>query len=465
MIVEEQRVERRITIRRPKLTVYQREMIYSLLPNTICEATTKAGKTFSHMWWLFELAHRPPKEGSNYWWVAPIYIQAKIAFIRIRRILPKNAGYIINLTDLTITTPVGSVIWFKSAENPDHLFGDDVQAAVIDEASRVKEEAFFAVRTTLTKTKGPIKIIGNVKGVNNWCYRLARKVEAGQVPNWKYFKITCSDAVAAGILDQSDIDAAEAVLPRGVFLELYYGIPFTNSSNKFAYAFDKLKHVRACSIDYRHPIYLSFDFNRNPISVIAAQIIDDRIKVCHAIKLVNSDIYKLCQFVKNKFTRPGFPPPRFIVNGDASGRASSALVKDNLNYFRIIKAELDLPIQQMKQLASNPRIEENQVLVNAILEHFAVDIDPNEASALIFDLEFVEMLPDGSMKKGDRSDPAQQADTLDCFRYFLNTNFRHVLKGYLPASRYGATPEDVPLPMTGATVVIPGTLADLESLI
>jgi hypothetical protein len=348
----------------------------------------------------------------------------------MKRAVNGKVGYIVNLTDLTITTPVGSVIWFKSADTPDSLYGEDVEAAVIDEASRMKEDAFTAIQSTLTATEGRLKIIGNVKGTNNWAYRLARKVESGQLPGWSYFKVTCQDAVREGIIKQTAIDRAKAVLPDGVFKELYYGIPFVNSANKFAFSFNTKLHVSPCAIDYRYPIYLSFDFNRNPISCVVAQIIDNCINIPHVVKLANSDIYELCKYLKNKFTIPGKPKPMFIVNGDASGKAGSAMVKDNLNYFRIIKAELMLTVQQMQQLAVNPRIEENQVLVCAVLEHVKHRIDPTNASALIFDLEFATMLPDGTLKKTDREDPTQQLDALDGYRYFINRNFRHFLKGY-----------------------------------
>jgi hypothetical protein len=36
----------------------------------------------------------------------------------------------------------------QSADNPDTLYGEDVHAAVIDEASRMKEDSFYAVRST-----------------------------------------------------------------------------------------------------------------------------------------------------------------------------------------------------------------------------------------------------------------------------------------------------------------------------
>jgi hypothetical protein len=42
----------------------------------------------------------------------------------------------------------------KSGEKPDGLYGEDVFAAVIDEASRMREEAWHALRSTLTATRG-----------------------------------------------------------------------------------------------------------------------------------------------------------------------------------------------------------------------------------------------------------------------------------------------------------------------
>ena len=38
---------------------------------------------------------------------------------------------------------------------------------MIDEASRMKEDAWTAIQSTLTATRGPVRIIGNVKGEKN----------------------------------------------------------------------------------------------------------------------------------------------------------------------------------------------------------------------------------------------------------------------------------------------------------
>lgn len=407
----------------------QREFIDAPERFTIVEATTKAGKTVGCIVWLFEEGLKG-RAGDNYWWVAPTYKISKIAFRRFKRYIQPRSLFNANESEMTITLITGSIIFFKTAEDPDGLYGEDVKAAVLDESTRMKELSWIAVFTTLSATEGKCKIIGNVKGIGNWSYKLAREAEKGK-QNWRYCKITADDAVKAGVLKDSVIEEARRTLPNGMFLELYYGIPFINSSNKFAFAFDKEKHVNKCQVNYNYPIYLSFDFNKNPICCGIYQYYNEEVFIPHIIKLENSDIYKLCAFIKNKFTIPGqdWNPDFFIVNGDASGRNASAMVKDNLNYFRIIKAELDLSQGQMQQLASNPSIEENQVLVNAVLEHVKHSVDPDGSAPLIFDFEFAEMLPDGKLKKADRNDPTQQLDPLDTYRYFINRNLRHFLKG------------------------------------
>lgn len=228
------------TITRPKLTSYQRKILESKARFTITEASTKAGKTFSHLWWLFEKAHTPPKKGANYWWIAPVYSQAKIAFSRVRRVVGGSSLYRINESELFIVTPAGSTIWFKSAEKPDNLYGEDVYAAVFDEFTRAREEAWTALRTTLTATKAPCKFIGNVKGKKNWGYRLGQKARAGE-PGYEYFKVTAYDAVAEGILDKEEIEQAKRDLPENAFRELYLAEALDDQANPFG-----ISHIQRC---------------------------------------------------------------------------------------------------------------------------------------------------------------------------------------------------------------------------
>jgi len=215
---------------RPQLYQKQFEAIFCTERYGIVEASTKTGKTSGCIIWLLEQALQG-EAGHNYWWVAPIFSQAKIAFRRLLRAMPRQL-YTQNYSQLNVTLRGGQVIWFKGADNPDSLYGEDVYAAVIDEATRCKEEAWYGVRSTLTATNGPIRIIGNVKGRKNWAYKMARLAQGG-APGMHYAKLTIHDAVAAGIIPASEVEDARAALPASVFAELYLAEPSENAGNPF----------------------------------------------------------------------------------------------------------------------------------------------------------------------------------------------------------------------------------------
>lgn len=210
----------KINIKRPNLTEYQKDFLYNESRFTVTEASTKAGKTFSHIWWIYERAHEYWNETNyNHWWVAPVYSQAKIAFKRLKAKVGKTGVYKINESNLTITCPNGVHIHFKSADKPDNLFGEDVYSIVFDEAPRAKVDAFYALRSTITATKGVMKLIGNFGGVSNWMHQLKEKAKTDK--EFAYYKVTAWDAVKAGILDEDEILQAQKDLPPKIFKQLY----------------------------------------------------------------------------------------------------------------------------------------------------------------------------------------------------------------------------------------------------
>jgi hypothetical protein len=64
---------------RPWIYPAQHDAIFCSERYAIVEASTKSGKTVGCLIWLAEQA-MAGKAGRNYWWGAPIYAQAKIAF-------------------------------------------------------------------------------------------------------------------------------------------------------------------------------------------------------------------------------------------------------------------------------------------------------------------------------------------------------------------------------------------------
>ena len=222
--------DHRVTYTRPWLYEEQKQAIFCDERYSVIEASTKSGKTVGCMVWLAEQAIKGGKN-RNYWWVAPIYSQAEIAFRRLKAGLGEG-NYIANGSAQTVTLINGATIWFKGGDKPDSLYGEDVYAAVIDEASRCKEEVWHAIRSTLSATQGPVRIIGNVKGRKNWAYQLARKAESG-VDNWRYSKITASDAIKANVLSDQEVFEAKRDLPENVFRELYMAEPSSDEGNPF----------------------------------------------------------------------------------------------------------------------------------------------------------------------------------------------------------------------------------------
>lgn len=241
-----------VKIRGPVLYPKQYDAIFDPARFSFIEASTKAGKTAGCIAWQFAQCC---KRIGEHWWVAPIRAQAKIAFKRAKKLIPRDVIKKINQTELTIELVNGSIWAFKGSDNPDSLYGEDVYSAVIDEASRCKEDAWKAIRSTLTATRGACRIIGNVKGRKNWFWRLARRAEAG-AKNYAYHKLTAYDAIQGGVLDAAEIAQAKQDLPEDVFNELYLAIGTVDGSNPFG-----IRAIRQAVIGVDEQKLIANDYN------------------------------------------------------------------------------------------------------------------------------------------------------------------------------------------------------------
>jgi hypothetical protein len=182
----------------------------------------------------------------------------------------------------------------------------------------------------------------------------------------------------------------------------------------FAYGFNKFKTVKpGLEIKKNEPIILSFDFNVDPITCIAGQSFGDSIQIIREFRLRNSDIYQLCQTI-----RAEFGDVFYLVTGDASGANRSAMTKGTLNYYMIIRDELDLPKSAFRVPSVNPSIKNSRVLLNSILQkHPDCKID-SSCQFLIHDLQSVETTSSGDI---DKTSDSKSTHLLDCFRYYLWT--------------------------------------------
>ena len=268
----------RIEYNRPWLYPKQKAAIFTPRRISCVEASSKSGKTHACIVWLHEEALRLGKKGRQFWWVAPVNSQAEIAFSRMMRALPPgtfNAWRGKGSQKIALLN--GAIISFHSGEQPDNLYGEDVWACVIDEASRLKEDAWHAVRTTVTATRGRLRLIGNVKGRRNWFYMMARKAEKGEDADMHYAKITAHDAIEAHILPQSEIDSARRSMPELIFRELYMAEAGDDSGNPFG-----LEKLRACymnGLSDGEPRWWGWDLAKTQDWTVGVAL-DDEGRVC-----------------------------------------------------------------------------------------------------------------------------------------------------------------------------------------
>lgn len=338
--------------------------------------------------------------------------------------------YEINKTDKTFThIPTGNQILCRGLDEPEKIKSiQGVTGVLMEEATEFTHEDFTQLLLRIRGEKEnyiQYMMCFNPISENHWIKKeLVDKLDIlnkGTI-KYKYIHTTYQDNYFLTAKDKERLEALKDT--NKLYYQIYclgeWGIE--DKSKKFAYSFNEEKHIGKVEFNPNEYTYLSFDFNMNPITCAVIQHYNETIHVVEQIKLNDSNIYKLCDYIQ-----AAYPGAMFIVTGDASGRTSSAMVQDNINYYKVIREKLRLSDAQLKVPTINPSIVENKVLVNAILQNYNVLIDRVKGEGLIYDLRYVEVDENNKLLK-DRSSDIRKSDALDCLRYYLNTFHRNYLK-------------------------------------
>ena len=142
-----------------KLYPKQRAAIFNDARYAIVEASTKSGKTHACIEWLFTEMSKHGRAGRNFWWVAPTYNQSKIAYNRLIRSVPKSVITKANQFELSVTFKNGAII--RHLSRPKNLMDYMEKIATVQswmKCTRMREEAWYAIRSTLTATHGRARI-------------------------------------------------------------------------------------------------------------------------------------------------------------------------------------------------------------------------------------------------------------------------------------------------------------------
>jgi hypothetical protein len=364
--------------------------------------------------------------------------------------------------------------------------GRKYHLVIYEESQKINDDVLRhnwtkAIRPTLSDFGGRAVFIGTADGREGFFYNLCRRGAAAgaaernhdgdlDLPattdggdDWITFRMITTDNP---FIPPAEVKAAAADLDDLTYRQEYFSEFINYAGSAWCYALtDKAVQNRvfiygsaAPVANFSAPLYLSFDFNKIPMTAIAAQLeplplatvnralnYNTKIHVVKEFKVGEkkgevkneASIYDTCQLIRSwiyektgkkigRWTDGGTVktfnnPFHILVTGDASGDAADGRQRVPKTYYDIICEELSLNRRtQLKIPSKNPYHAASYVQVNTILQrHPDVKINADTAPNLRRDMLTIK----ADNKRGiiKASGDGRQADLLDCFRYLLNT--------------------------------------------
>lgn len=199
---------------------------------------------------------------------------------------------------------------------------------------------------------------------------------------------------------------------------------------RFLYTFQEKLHVKAMPYVEDLPVYMSIDFNVDPMTCILFQAASSGyFHVFKEFRIPDSDTYELCAQVK-EYVIVHNMHSRLYVTGDASGMNRMSGARKHINQYEIIRTELGIPGHRFQVPSANPFLTDSRTFCNSAVHSLpSFSIDPS-CEHLIKDLLFVVITRDqeGKVKiQKSGKNPYAGVDNsllghlLDCLRYGMHT--------------------------------------------
>jgi hypothetical protein len=309
----------------------------------------------------------------------------------------------------------GGVIDFWSMEDPDSGRGRRYHRAIMDEfakAKRNKDAWQGTIRPTLTDFKGDAWFLSTPKGKSNYFYQL--QIEHKDDVNWAWWKFRTVDNP---FIDPNEIEDAKSSLPPDVFRQEYEAEDVDSNDKPFMYEWSDSKHVRALpyALNPHLDLWLSFDFNVNPMTcVIAQKPTLKNLIIFDEIRLENSNTEEMCNKILAKY-----PGARYMVTGDASGMKRSTSVQGGVNDWYIIIKTLKLKDFQIKKRKANLALSDSKTLCNSVLYHTNFQVTQN-CKHVILDLTYATTDEFGKLIKDNTTTGLH---FFDGARYLIDANY------------------------------------------
>lgn len=203
----------------------------------------------------------------------------------------------------------------------------------------------------------------------------------------------------------------------------------SETPNPFLYSLDESQHFsRSISMEWNRPVFLAIDFNLIPFACLVLNIYTDstgfHVNFVNEISIDQGSIQSMGQRIKSIYASVLHS---LILTGDSLGRNRNITQADNASNYEMLRRIIGLRQNQI-QVPSNPLHETSRNDCNYLLNlclnplnKVHVKINPDTCPTLTSELRITQCDPEGGIIKEKRTDIAQRADFIDCFRYAVNT--------------------------------------------
>ena len=345
-----------------KLTDIQKEIVNDENRFKIVISGRRSGKTMSAITSLAKHARHPNRKCM---YIAPSYRMAKqIVYDDLYQML-KDRNWLkkVNQSDLAFTLVNGSVIYLRSADNPDSIRGIGLDYVVLDEAADISEDAWRAViRPTLSDKEGSAMIISTPKG-RGWLYDVYNN--AKHLPDWNSWQFTTAEG---GIVSEQELAQARIDLDERTYKQEYEA-QFVDYSGLIYYAFGEhnIKEMQFGTTE-NIPLHIGIDFNIDPGCAVIAFQHSKGIHIYDEIEIYGTDTREMVFEIMRRY-----PNRKYICYPDASGaqrRTSAGGVTDHI----ILKnSGFKLRVGSV-----NPSVKDRIASVNSVCkkDNMRLTIDP-----------------------------------------------------------------------------------------
>ena len=206
-----------------------------------------------------------------------------------------------------------------------------------------------------------------------------------------------------------------------------------DNPNPWLYSYDYDKHTFEDVVFMpNYPVYLSFDFNKDPLTCVVVQQSPHQGHSDSFIHFIDEykgkmTLTEMCKRIKTKYKGC-----ILYVTGDRSGNLEGEVASDSLHEtaFNIIKTALGISDKQMHINQSNSSHESSRFLCNAMFQHYPnVRISRKNCPHLINDCG-IARIDEKSRKPHEllKDRKLFKMDLFDGMRYFFQTYFTKFAK-------------------------------------